>query len=320
MTVDDLDAWHAWRAQGLGGSDVAAVLGISPWSSPYSLWAEKVGLVDNRSDSTEAQEFGKRAEAMLAQWFHDKTGLWVHGEQAWCVHPDKPWMRCTIDGMVCEPGTDDTDLALGVLEIKTTIDSQKDWADEVPVYYACQATWNMLVTGTTRCWFAVLHMAFGRPRFEVYEFTLDPSDAAFVEQACETFWLQHVVTGLPPEVDGSDATTDTLAAMWPDAAGGVEATDEVLRAIIEREQWAQTKEMAEAEVERLSNVVRIHIGDAEQLVDATGKKLASWKFQDTTRLDTKALRAELPELVAPYLNTTRSRVLRFPPKPKEKKQ
>jgi hypothetical protein len=54
-------------------------------------------ILERTTDATEAQEFGKRAEAMLAQWFHDKTGLWVHGEQAWCTHPSKPWMRCTID-------------------------------------------------------------------------------------------------------------------------------------------------------------------------------------------------------------------------------
>ena len=309
---DEAD-WLAWRAQGLGGSDVASVLGVSPWGSPYSLWVEKVGLGKDRGDATEAQEFGLRAEPMLADWFRDKTGLFVLGEQRQCVHPTKPWMRCTIDGMVYEhvDRRGFTGDPLGVYEAKTTGDSPETWAEAVPVYYACQATWNMLVTGTNVCWFAVLHMAFGRVKFRTYEFHLDPSDAVFVEEACERFWLDHVVTGTPPAVDGSDATTDALTAMWDTAAGGIEASAELEAMLAQRDQWKQTADLATAELDRLANEVRLALGDAEVLVDTTGKKLASWKWQTAERVDLKSLRAEQPEIAAKYMTESRSRVLRF---------
>ena len=78
------ETWLAWRRAGIGGSDVAGILGLSPWASAYSVWVSKVTeLVD---EDNERFEFGRRAEPMLAEWFHDRTGLFVAGEQSWCSH------------------------------------------------------------------------------------------------------------------------------------------------------------------------------------------------------------------------------------------
>ena len=299
------DEWHLWRRSGLGGSDVAAVLGLSPWSSPYSLWAEKVGLIPRDPSSSEAQEAGKMLEAAIGPWFTARTGLGVYGEQNRCEHPGQPWMRCTIDGIVAEHGR-----AVGVAEWKVTQDTPESWAEKVPDYYACQATWNMLVTGTTRCWFGVLHTAFGRLRFRTYEFTLDESDAKFVQARCEKFWTEHVVTGEPPEIDAHEATTEALTAMWPEATGGTEAPAELQAALVQREQWKQTRATADEQVQRIDNWVRSVLGDAE-LLTIGGEKAASWKWQTTRRVDVKALGADHPELVEQYRNETRSRVLRY---------
>ena len=98
-TWEDRQAWLAERRNGVGGSDVAGILGLSPWASPYSVWASKVfGDVDDRD--TLAMSFGRRAEQMIAPWFHELTGLYVGGQQTACVHPDNDWQRCTIDGKV----------------------------------------------------------------------------------------------------------------------------------------------------------------------------------------------------------------------------
>ena len=318
-TDTDEEAWHLWRAQGLGGSDVAAVLGLSPWQSPYSLWAEKVGLTPRDFTSNEAQEFGKRAEQMLTRWFQDRTDLIVGGEQRQCVHPDKPWMRCTIDGDVYEGSRHpDSYIPLGIAEWKTTGDSEADWAEHIPDYYACQATWNMIVTGTQACWLGVLHMAFGRPRFKVYEFVLHEGDARFITDKCERFWLDHVMTGIPPETDAHEATTKALNNMWPDATGQMEADDALVALAFERDQWKQTVEAAEMEVDRINNVFRLALGDATDLKH-NGKNLATWRWgKETTKLDVPALLADHPEFAEIYQTApTKTRTLRVNP-PKEK--
>lgn len=307
--MSDRTDWLAWRRSGIGASDVAGILGLSPWASPFSVWASKI---DDQADDhdNDAMEFGRRAEVMVGPWFTDRTGLTVAGEQARCTHRDDRWKLCTVDGFVLDGPNSDIASALGVLEIKTTGDSAADWAVEVPVHYRCQATWAMHVTDLPRCWFAVLHLAFGRPRFEFYEFERDAAEEAFVVDACSRFWHDHVATGHPPAVDGHSATTDAIKAHWPTAEGSMEA-DALTRRMCDRiRAHKATAKLIEANIAEAENELRAALGEREALVDGTGKVLASWKPQSTARLDGKALKAARPDIAAEYTTTTTTRVLR----------
>lgn len=304
LLTDDRAAWLQARRNGIGASDVAGVLGLSPWASPFSVWASKI---DNTADDrdTPAMEFGRRAEIMVAPWFAERTGLHVRGEQTHVSRDD--WKMCTVDGFVYE-SANSTD-PLGVLEIKTTSDSAADWAESVPVHYQCQATWAMHVTDLPACWFAVLHLAFGRPQFEVYEFARDVDDETFVLGKCETFWIDHVLTGTPPAVDSHHATTDAIKAHWPTAEGSIEA-DATARRIVQRiNAHKATVALATDNLTAAENELRALLGDREALT-IDGKVIASWKPQPAARLDAKALRAALPDIAATYTTTTTTRVLR----------
>ena len=304
LVTDERTAWLQARRNGIGASDVAGVLGLSPWASPFSVWASKI---DNTTDDrdTPAMEFGRRAEIMVAPWFEERTDLHVRGEQSHVALDG--WKMCTVDGFVYESanGTD----PLGVLEIKTTSDSAADWAESVPVHYQCQATWAMHVTDLPACWFAVLHLAFGRPQFEVYEFSRGADDEAFVVDKCATFWTDYVLTGTPPPTDSHAATTDAIKAHWPTAEGSIEA-DAAARRIVQRiNAHKATVALASDNLTAAENELRALLGDREALT-VDGKVIASWKPQVTDRLDPKALRAALPDVAAAYTNTTTSRVLR----------
>lgn len=309
--------WLEWRRHGIGGSEVAAIIGLSPWESPYSLWARKAGLLPEK-DSSEAMEFGKRAEPMMAGYFHDRTELWVAGEQTWSTHPADPWMRCTVDGFVYESeflavaGMDGD--ALGVAEWKTT--GEGPW-DEIPANYQCQAQWSMAVTGLPAVWFGVLHLAFGRPQFRVYELARDEADIALLTAAARAFWFDHVLTGIPPATDGSDATTDALSAAWAPVDGEtVEADEDLRRAVADLATAKEAIKQRAISIAALENEIRAVLGEATVLthgVDDKGKPrvLATWKPQDATRIDTAALRAAEPDLAAKYSTTSTSRVLRL---------
>ena len=308
----DRAEWLAWRRTGLGASDVAGVLGLSPWASPFSVWASKVDEAGDDRDSA-AMEFGRRAEVMIAPWFTERTGLRVLGEQTRCTHQADRWKLCTPDGFVWL-GSDSRG-PHGVLEIKTTDDSAAVWAEAVPVHYRCQATWAMHVTDLPVCWFAVLHLAFGRPHFEIYEFARDAADEAYVVEQCERFWADHVLTGVPPAVDGHQATTDAVKAHWPTAEGSVEA-DPATRQLVGRlRDLKRSLSITEAAVAEAENELRVALGDHEALVggcDAKGRPivLATWKAQESKRLDGTALRAAHPDLAAEFTTITTSRVLR----------
>lgn len=250
--------WLAWRRGGIGASDIAGILGISPWASPFSVWADKMGLLpDDELDDDDPREFGRRAEAMVAPWFHDKTGLYVVGEQLWASNPAEPWMLATPDGVVAEGPHAGIGDALGGLEIKATND--RPWST-IPEHYQAQGQWQMAVTGWDRVWFAVLHYR----RLRIYELARDQADIDYMTDRARAFWHDHVLTGQPPEVDGSDATAHVLAVLYPEADKGATVElglegAELLETLADAK--ADTKD-AEARAKAASNELRALLGEA----------------------------------------------------------
>lgn len=283
----DRDAWLEWRRNGLGASDIAAVLGLSPWASPYSIWARKAGLTPEQ-DQTEAMEFGSMAEQMLARYFEDRTGLWAVGEQTRCEHQRHPWMRCTVDGFAYEAhgALEDRSAAIAVIEYKTTSDAPEAWSPDVPLHYQCQATWTSIVTGHPVVMFGVLHLAFGRPAFRVYTFQPNADDIRTVMARATTFWNDHVLTGVAPDVDASQATTDALQAVFdadPDAAPI--AADPSLAMVLERIAANQQRITdCQRVIDEQKNIIREAMGTHTELtlgVDAKGKPktIATWRTE-----------------------------------------
>lgn len=313
ITQSEREAWLERRRSGIGASDVAGIVGLSPWASPWSVWVSKVMPVDD-DGASEAMEHGQRAEPMLKQWFEDRTEFWVLGEQQEAQHPEHPWALATLDGSVFEAhgGCDDLELRLGIAEWKVT--SDPPWDHGVPLYYQCQAQWSMFVTGAERTFFGVLHIAFGRPTFRVYEFQRDQADIDYLYDACRRFWFDHVTTGIPPQTDGTEATTDALATAYPDGSDAVIADLEHLSAIALVRQWRQAVKDAETQLEAARNALKALIGESESIIelDVKGKPktLASWKAESRTTIDPEALRTALPDVAAQFSKTTSTRVLR----------
>ena len=258
--------WLAWRRTGIGASDVAAILGISPWASPFTVWLDKLGLLsDEELDDDDPKEFGRRAEAMVGPWFADTTGLQLAGEQLWLTSKDEPWMLATPDALVAPAEAEWTnllapfpDLALGPLEIKT--DFGKPWA-EIPAHYQAQGQWQMAVGGWDRMWFAVLH---GR-RFRTYELERDQADIDMMIERAGAFWVNHVLAEIPPPIDSSEATAQALARLYPTAEKGTTADlADVAGAFTMLAEAKRARKAAEEQESAAANVIRWAMKDAEQ--------------------------------------------------------
>lgn len=281
-TQERLD-WLEWRRNGLGASDIAGVLGLSPWSTPWSVWWSKVGPAVELEGS-EAMEFGRRSEPMLAEWLEDKTGLSVDGAQTRIEHGRDTWKRCTVDGFAYDGAVRDPSVAVAVVEYKTTSDPPEAWSPEVPLHYACQATWTSIVTGHPVVLFGVLHIAFGRPTFRVYTFQPTSDDIRLVTRMASEFWTEHVLAAVPPPVDGEPATTDALsAAFHADPELEPLEADPSLAVVIER--IAANEERIKAcqrVVDEQKNILREVMGDHAVLTLGTDDKgkprvIATWR-------------------------------------------
>lgn len=256
--MTDRSEWLEWRRGGVGGSDIAALLGLSNYASPFSLWCEKVGLVSG-SDATPRQRVGQVLEPAIAVLFHEDTGLYAAGEQTWCTHPDYDWARCTVDGFVYETPSSLIG-ALGTHQIKT--DARFGW-DEVPVNIRAQCVWEMGVTQQPHCWLSVLHGGF---TFRVYEIPWDDdaeADWKLMLERAETFW-NHVVTGVMPSIDGSDATASTLRTLYPDHEPGRSVDlDGMADIIVERAELKDRAKSVKARLDEIDNQLKAALADAE---------------------------------------------------------
>lgn len=247
--------WLAWRKLGIGASDIAALIGMSKWASPMSVWADKMGLGPPDDGGNDYTEFGHRAEPMMVGYFEDRNpGLFVVGQQDRRVHPEFDWHRCTLDGLVVEHPDGDP---VGVLEIKTT--GEGEW-DHVPDAYACQVQWQMHVSGLPHAWMAVLH---GR-KYRTYQVERDDRAIATLCEVADEFWTRYVLGETPPPADSHEATSKALAHAFPEPVPGKAADlDDLVWALDLREQAQAQASEAKVLKARAENAIKAAMGHAE---------------------------------------------------------
>ena len=190
--------WLEYRRKGLGGSDAAAVLGISPFRTARDLYYDKLGVVTaDDQENWVAMEVGNLLEPLVARIFAKKTGLKIYQRKCMFQHPYYPWMLADLDYLVELP-----DGKTAILEIKTTNYNATDhwWQDgreTVPVYYEAQGRHYMAVMDADRVFFCCL---YGNTEDEVIirEIKRDTEyeqEMIYLEQS---FWENHVLAKIPP--------------------------------------------------------------------------------------------------------------------------
>lgn len=291
--------WLKSRHRGIGGSDAAAILGVSPWTSRYSLWADKTATEPKMSEATPAMEFGNLMEPIVRQMFADKTGFETLTDSTLYAHPLHEWMLANLDGLVCTDGNSTPD---AVLEIKT---ARMEW-DHVPAYYESQIQHYMAVTGMQHAYCAAL---FHGDQYQMFEV---PRDDVYINRLIEAeaeFW-SSVREHRQPEIDGSQSTYDHIRKAHEVEQGkSVELGADIAEMLTWR---ASAKEMVsqyEAEVREAEARIMDALQGAEVgLID--GKPAVTWKAQTRSSLDGKALKEAHPDLTEQFSKTNTFRVLR----------
>jgi putative phage-type endonuclease len=283
--------WLTWRRGGIGASDIAAITNASPWGSRWSVWVDKVGLAPlDDDDPSDVMQLGLDLEPVIVAWFERRhRGLHVMARQYRATHPEHDWALATLDGLIVEEGSDDLDSAVAVFESK--YDAGSRW-DEIPDHYRLQVQWQLAVTGLDAAFLAVMHMAFGRPRFEVYEVARDQAMIDRLLAEGERFWMDHVVAGVPPLADGHPATSAALAGAWttPEHIPAVDVRS-MSHVVDELRALRATRKQLEADIERDENLLKAALGNlTEGCIE--GQVVVSWRAQPRTDIDRDALRAD----------------------------
>jgi putative phage-type endonuclease len=282
ISFTDRTDWLELRKQAIGGSDAAAIVGLSKWSSPLSVYADKLGLVPEREDN-EAMRQGRDLEAYVAERFAEQTGYSVRRENHILVNEEFPFMHANIDRRI-------TGYDIG-LECKTTsVYNRTDFeGGDVPPEYYTQCQHYMAVTGWSTWYLAVLVLNKG---FYVFKVDRNDDDIAALIEAERSFWYDHVIPGVPPEPMEQD--DDLMSTLYPSDEGGYVPLHSVSRQLKDLMYKKQKAKDLDGEITALENQIKMALGDASEGSDDHFK--VTWKTRTSNRLDTTRLKKEQPEI------------------------
>lgn len=298
------------RSTFIGGSDVAAILNISPWASPVQLYEKKVNPPTPTAHEANRKEKrrGKRWEAVVAEMLVEE--LEARGHKVKIVAANKRYTDPTVPYFACEIDFEillDDDTEITNVELKTVHPyKSNEWGeegtDESPVWYSAQGMWGLGITGRHMCIVAAL---FGADELKVYFVERDEETIVAMRERANAFWQNHVVPKIPP----APTTLADLTLLYPKDSNGPalladdELTAKLLRMrAIDREIKART-----AEYELLEFEVKRVMQDCSELVVA-GATAATWKQRSHSWLDQAALKEEHPDIHKRLMRKGTSRV------------
>lgn len=317
-----VDQWLHARTTGIGGSEVAALFGVSPYATAFDVFKAKVGS-DGKPRFLGAQpvtgprirpelltedpilEWGHRLEDAVALKTADQLGLVARPGGGLWQHVDHPLAIVTPDRVATKRRSR---RPLALIECKTSSD---DWEDgEAPIQYQIQAQWQMGITGLSPCYLGCFVLGHDRA-FHVVRIDFDAEWFAEMVGIAEKFWAEHVLTGEPPMHDlAHPRTTDLLKELHPHVV--LEATELPSDEGVE---WIEAYHRAKAEadaagqrLEEAKNWLKVQLGDAGAAY-LNGQKVASYPEVQTSRVSTKRLREDYPEIAEKCSETTTHRRL-----------
>lgn len=279
-------SWLQARQSGIGGSDVAAILGISKWRTPLDVYLSKIGEAVEGPDNV-SMEWGRRLEPVIRQAYADKTGAQVLVPSELIRSEKYPFMIANVDGLTSDR----------VVEIKTASTSA-DWGeegtDEIPDYYLSQVQHYMSVTGKSLCDVAVL---IGGRDFRIYTVKSDPELETLIINAEQEFW--HLVESeTPPE----PRTLEECKIAFPMSVKSVvEADDDIAKTLRTLSQVGKDLAVLKDTESTLKAKVQAYMKENDTLT-VGGVTAATWKSaKPRTTFDAKAFQTAHPDLYKEYL-------------------
>jgi putative phage-type endonuclease len=293
-------AWLEARRQGVTASEIAVVLGLSPYSSPYALYHQKLGILPADDDQA-VFERGRVLEPYIAEKFaaaHPEL-LVVGDGRSLFRHDERPWQLATPDRLIADdmrfdfvPGLVIEEFApVAVLETKTDAGSDEwgeEGTDEIPVHYRCQVIWQMDVMGVSRAYVSCLDPA----RWRIREYVIEHAEGcgpgrnmlaypSLACQACDDIvlmrdaareFLGRIERQEPPDVDWRPATIGALKQLHPsveDTEGhvGYRLAGNYRAATRNLKYWEQRKKLYEARI-------REAIGSSRRAIVSGGEVIA----------------------------------------------
>lgn len=263
---DGREQWLRHRQVGIGASEIASVLGESPFASAIELYATKIEKCARDLSDVESVYWGNKLEASIIEAYSERTGRRTRKAGQLLQSVEHPWAICTLDGETWQAANDPWPL-----EVKNVGGFKADeWVDGPPEHYRLQIMQQMLVTGAQKATAVAL---LGGQRMVWADVPRDEETIRKIIYHGSRFW-ERIQKRDVPAPDGTDGARRALAALYPTGSGVVvlpataaDAADEIERLKAERKAIADRLDL-------LENTVRAAIADREVGVLPDGRSFS----------------------------------------------
>lgn len=314
--------WLGYRRLGIGGSDAAAVLGLSPFATKRDLYYDKVGIkpaLEEEESNWVAMEVGHRLEDLVAKVFSKKTGLPVRPEKKMFQHPLYPFMLADVDFIIDFP-----DGSIGILECKTTnYNCQDKWAgDSVPVNYEYQGRHYMAVLNVNKVFFACLY-GNNENEFIIRQMDRDLDIEADLIAEEEFFWKENVEKRVePPYTEKPDLVLESIRRHYGPAdkdADSIKLNKKYLTEIRSYLEFKEQKAQLDSESKRLEEKMKesyagiveaLGVSCTGTLKDSSTEYIVTYNPTYRTGIDKKGLerlKINHPDIYEDYVSVTENR-------------
>jgi putative phage-type endonuclease len=303
----DRDAWLAARRDGIGASDVPAILGVSDYTTAVHVYRDKRGeLVD---DAGEAALWGSLLEEPVArEWARRQRS--VVQRVGLVARVDAPWMRATLDRQVLECPMDREVRTRCALEVKCrSAFKAYRWHADVPDDVLAQAVWQMAVTGYDHIHVAVL---LGGNELKLSTVFREQDLERHVVGGVTRFRDEHLIPGVEPDWDLSKAARliEMDSLMHPERTGEIAVAD--LDAVLEYAQRSAVKSAAEKALKESSATLR-RLAAGKEIVTFGGELAYQYTPSKRSRCDLEQLKEQFPDAYAACVAESTSHTLRVSP-------
>ena len=305
---DGEEAWLKARTRGIGGSDIGAICGVSPFTSARQIYLNKTGqFQDALKPSEAAQErmyFGHLLEPIVAEEYARRTGAKLVSINATLQHKDFEWALANVDRLI----VDDEGKPIGILECKTTSEyNNEEWANgDLLTSYIYQLNWYMWILDLKQGAFACL---VGGNKFYHYDvFRNDELLRDTIIPAAKSFWYDNVLALKEPEMQSTD--TEFANGIYSSVVKNSEIildddiSNDLAATILDCK--AKIKELTKT-MEEAQNRLKDRIKDKE--IAYTKDYTIKWSPRAQTRVDTEKLKTQFPEIYEKVLKRVEFRAM-----------
>lgn len=294
----DRAEWLEFRKSGIGSSEVATIVGLNPWETPYQLWRRKIGL-DAPKEETFAMKAGHYLEDAVSQFWQDATGREIIKRSTgdWLIrNNERPHIQVSPDRTYWLEGMKHNDSNKGILECKTTQKAVD--ADDLPKHWFCQVQYQL--GGAELSQGSIAWLTQGR-EFGYKDLALVPDFYAWLVEEVDKFWTDNILGRQEPS---AVSVQDVLLKYNRHTAGKiVEVDDDILDAYHQLKGVKEDLAALEQKKEELEGRIKLGFGDAEA-ISYGGQTLATWKAaKDSEKFDAKAFQAAHPDLAREFTKT-----------------